>query len=102
MPLDPEFESSIRARVSASPFATWMGLRIVSIDDGESEIAIDLEPHHLNPGGIVHGGIVATILDAAIGLALRTTIGMYSHVTVQLDVHYLAPATQGLLGARGK
>ena len=79
-----------------------MGVRLVSIGDGVSELELVVEPHHLNPGGIVHGGIIATILDAAIGIALRTQLPRsQSHVTVQLDVRYFAPARGGALIARG-
>jgi uncharacterized protein (TIGR00369 family) len=102
VPLDPEFESAIRSRFATSDFARWMGMRLVALDEGTSEIALDLQPHHLNPGGIVHGGIIATALDAAIGLALRTTIGAQGHVTVQLGIQYLSPAKQGTLIARGR
>lgn len=80
-----------------------MGISLVHIDSGSSELRLDLEPHHLNPGGIAHGGVLATLLDASIGLALRTKLGMsFDHVTVDLGVHYLAPARSGALIGRGK
>ncbi len=80
-----------------------MGITLVGIGDGESELRLDLEPHHLNPGGIVHGGVLATLLDACIGLALRTQLGLESeHVTIKLDVNYLAPARAGVLIGHGK
>ena len=101
--MDPELEPLIRQRFGSSHFARWMGFSLSSIGDGESELRLDLEPHHLNPGGIVHGGVLATMLDACIGLALRTKLGMDSnHVTIELGVHYLAPARTGALIGRGK
>jgi acyl-CoA thioesterase len=103
VPLDPELEPLIRQRFGSSQFATWMGMTLSRIDDGESELRLDVQPHHLNPGGIVHGGVLATILDAAIGLALRSKLGMVTeHVTIELDVHYLSPARTGALVARGR
>jgi acyl-CoA thioesterase len=103
MPLDPALEPLIRERFRSSEFARWMGISLVSIDAGESELRLDLERHHLNPGGIVHGGVLATLLDASIGLALRSMIGMTTdHVTIELDVHYLAPARSGYLIGRGR
>ena len=79
-----------------------MGITLVGVGDGESELRLDLEPHHLNPGGIVHGGVLATLLDGCIGLALRSKLGMGSdHVTVDLNVHYLSPARSGALHGRG-
>ena len=80
-----------------------MGITLVGIGDGTSELRLDLEPHHLNPGGIVHSGVLATLLDGCIGLALRTRLGLDSeHVTIDLNVHYLAPARTGSLTGRGK
>ena len=103
MALDPSLEALVRERLRHSSFATWMGIALLGIGDGESELRLDLEPHHLNPGGIVHGGVLATLLDACIGLALRTKLGMETeHVTIQLDVHYLSPARTGALVGRGK
>jgi uncharacterized protein (TIGR00369 family) len=101
--LDQTLESLVRERLRNSAFASWMGITLVGIGDGESELRLDLEPHHLNPGGIVHGGVLATLLDGCIGLALRTKLGLDSeHVTIDLNVHYLAPARAGSLTGRGK
>ena len=103
MPIDPELEPLIRKRFGSSRFATWMGMTLQRIDDGESELRLEVQPHHLNPGGIVHGGVLATVLDACIGLALRSKLGMSTeHVTIELDVHYLSPARTGALVGRGR
>lgn len=102
MPLDPEFAEAIRERIAASDFARWMGNEIVSFGEGECEMRLPLRPHHLNPGGIVHGGVIASLIDSAIGLALRTRLGPGSrHVTLHLDVQYLAMVREGTLTARG-
>jgi len=100
--LDPELERAMRERFGAAAFAKWMGLELGALDEGSSEVLLQLEPHHLNPGGIAHGGIIAGLLDAVIGLAQRTLLGMGSaHVTLELHVNYLRPARPGLLIARG-
>src|SRR6266699_6513879 len=100
--LDPKIESAIRARFADEDFSRWMGLELVSIDDGTSELRLKLEPHHLNPGGIVHGGVVAAMLDVAAGLAHRTKLGPNAtHVTVQLHINYLKAVRSGVVTARG-
>ena len=101
MKLDPNFESAIRSRAGSSPFTRWMGYELVSIDDGSAEIRLPLQEHHFNPGGIAHGGVIASLLDSTIGLALRTKIGEASHVTVQLDIHYISAARAGVLRGIG-
>jgi uncharacterized protein (TIGR00369 family) len=100
--LDAELERAMRERFSNAAFARWMGLELGALDEGSSEILLKLEQHHLNPGGIAHGGVIAGLLDAAIGLAQRSLLGMGStHVTLELHVNYLRPARPGLLVARG-
>lgn len=99
--IDASLERAIRARFTAARFTEWMGIELVSLDHGTSEIRLNLEAHHLNPGGIAHGGVIASMLDIAIGLAHRTQLGMEAtHVTVQLHVNYLRPARAGTLIAR--
>jgi len=100
--LDRDVESAIRARFEAAAFSQWMGLELVRVDDGESEIKMRLEPHHLNPGKIAHGGVVAAMLDIAAGLAHRTKLGPdATHVTIQLHIDYIRAVGSGTIVARG-
>lgn len=101
--LDPALEPAVRKRFGSSKFAQWMGLTLVTLGEGTSEVRLDLEPHHFNPGGIVHGGVIATLLDGCIGLALRTELGMdKDHVTTNLTVQYLSAMRSGALIGRGR
>jgi acyl-CoA thioesterase len=101
--LDPALEPAVRKRFGSSKFAQWMGLSLVGLGEGTSEVRLDLEPHHFNPGGIVHGGVLATLLDGCIGLALRTKLGMEKdHVTIDLNVQYISAMRAGALIGRGK
>ncbi|MGH2785808.1 MAG: PaaI family thioesterase [Actinomycetota bacterium] len=101
--LDPALEPAVRKRFGSSKFAQWMGLSLIGLGDGTSEVRLDLEPHHFNPGGIVHGGVLATLLDGCIGLALRTKLGMdKDHVTIDLNVQYISAMRAGALIGRGK
>ena len=103
MSLDPDVIAAARARFAASEFARWVGLSLEKLDSGYAEVALDLQPHHLNPGGLAHGGIVATLLDISIGIALRTQLPAgWTHVTVHLDVQYLEAANQGRVVAQGR
>jgi uncharacterized protein (TIGR00369 family) len=60
---------------------------------------------HYSPLGTVHGGYAATLLDAAIGLAVQTTLPAGTgYATVDLKVTYLRSMTQdsGPVVATGK
>jgi uncharacterized protein (TIGR00369 family) len=52
---------------------------------------------------LVHGGILATLADTAMGLAVRTVLQPgRRHVTVQLGVEFLSPGRPGKILARGR
>ena len=37
-------------------------------------LALELADHHLNIQGLAHGGVIATLADAAMGLSLRSAL----------------------------
>ena len=89
--LDDRQLEDLVERVRRSPFHHWVGLKVLSVGDGKAEVRMELEPHHFNPQGIVHGGVITAIGDTAIGLALRSQLRAgLTHRTAQLNVHFLA------------
>src|SRR5215469_2877164 len=54
--------------------ARTMGYDIVEAGDGRVVITAVPNETHLNPSGGVHGGLSATLLDSAMGLAIRSTL----------------------------
>ena len=65
--------------------------------DGSCRVILDLMPQHLNRNGVLHGGIVAMLLDVVCG---NTASAYFDHVvhpplvTVSLNTSYVA-ATRG-------
>jgi uncharacterized protein (TIGR00369 family) len=101
--LDERYMEELRERVARSPFHGWVGIRLARVEPGESELTLDLEPHHFNPQKIVHGGIISLMADTAIGVALRSRLrpGL-THRTAQLNVHFLRSADSGRVVAKGR
>jgi uncharacterized protein (TIGR00369 family) len=101
--LDPRHLEELKERVRNSPFHRWAGVELVSVGGGRGELAMQLQDHHFNPQGIVHGGIISAMADTAIGLALRSRLpaGM-THRTAQLNVHFLAKGEGDRLVGRGR
>jgi len=101
--LDDRQLEHLKDRVRDSPFHQWAGLELVSIGEGRAELRMNLEPHHFNPQGIVHGGIITAIADTAIGLALRSQLRAgLTHRTAQLNVHFLAKGEGKVLIGQGR
>ena len=82
-------------------FREHTGLQVDEVADGVGRVVVDTEDHHLNAHGSVHGGVLATMLDAAMGTAVSAT-GRDLPVTVSLTVTYLEPGRPGRLEATAK
>jgi uncharacterized protein (TIGR00369 family) len=84
-------------------FHALIGLRRRAGDDGRAEVTLDATDDHLNPGGTVHGGAIAALVDSAMGLAVDTVTGDERRpVTVEMKVTYLEPGAKGPLTAIGQ
>jgi uncharacterized protein (TIGR00369 family) len=65
--------------------------------------AIVAEARHANRAGIVHGGLLVTLIDHALSAIAWEAAARRPCVTVQLDARFLAPAHPGkLIEARGR
>ncbi|MBP6902831.1 MAG: PaaI family thioesterase [Burkholderiaceae bacterium] len=60
-------------------------------------------PAHLNPLGLVHGGVLTTLIDHALSAIAWQALGRRACVTVQLDTQFLSSGREGqFLEARGR
>ena len=56
----------------SSPYGDFLGIQMLSYGEGLAECSIELQPHHLNTGGRVHGGVLTSLADTAAGVAVRS------------------------------
>jgi len=79
-----------------SGFQTLLGYAIKEWSSGHASMEMVVEPHHMNLGNAVHGGVLATLLDDTMGYA-----GVYHQggvgpaknaITVTMTVSFLRPA----------
>ncbi|MBW3609792.1 MAG: PaaI family thioesterase, partial [Actinobacteria bacterium] len=85
-----------------------MGLRetldieVVDKSNGEARLSMKARDEHLNDGGILHGGAIATLADCAMGSALCSNLDEGQPVTVEAKVNYLEPGTEGVIIATAR
>jgi uncharacterized protein (TIGR00369 family) len=77
-------------------FMDEIGVEVDEAEEGRSRIRFEASDRHLNPAGTVHGGAIATLVDTAMGAAVKTT-GDGSTATIELKVTYLEPAAPGTI-----
>lgn len=82
-------------------FREHTNLQVHELEDGVARVVVDTREHHLNAHGSVHGGLLATMLDAAMGTAVVSSGGELP-VTVSLTVTYLEPGRPGRLEASAR
>jgi len=100
---NPEYIERVNQLANRCPYFELLSMKIVDVGPGFSVLEIDLAQKHLQPFGMVHGGVFSAIIDAAAFWAVYPgiedpTAGM---TTVDLKLNYLAPAASGKLIARG-
>ncbi len=89
--------------VATGGFSERLGARPEAADDGSARISFEATEEHLNPAGTLHGGVLATLVDTAMGAAVRsTTDDSDVPATSQLTVTYLRPGKPGSLAVTAK
>jgi uncharacterized protein (TIGR00369 family) len=99
-----------RSWVEAPPAAphVWSTLGYRGIDQGDGEAVIEWDApadycFHGSSGPIVHGGLVTTLLDTAMGGACHSTLGEgETFLTADLHAEFLRPTRPGTLRAHGR
>jgi uncharacterized protein (TIGR00369 family) len=91
--------------VPPPPWAMTVGMGIDRIERGE--VSFTLEPHesHFNPLGVVHGGVLCTVLDTVAGCAVHSTLEPgWAYTSIDLNVSYLRAVDlrSGLLTFTGR
>jgi len=79
-------------------FAERLGIEVERADDGAARIRFEAREEHLNAAGTLHGGVLATLVDTAMGTAVRSASDDGDvPATSQLTVTYLRPGKPGPL-----
>jgi uncharacterized protein (TIGR00369 family) len=100
---DDTIAGSLRERIAESPLHSGLGLEVTAASIGAVELEMPATTEQLNLLGAVHGGVLATLADTAMGLAIRTEAGEERrHVTIDMDIRFLRAAGTGTLRATGR
>jgi uncharacterized protein (TIGR00369 family) len=74
--------------------AQTLGYDVAEAESGRVVITVNPSDAHLNPYGTVHGGLVATLLDSCMGLAVQSTLEKgLGQTTVEFKVALIRPIT---------
>jgi uncharacterized protein (TIGR00369 family) len=98
-------EAIVDGRLPPPPIAELLGMRLVSVGDGEALFECEPDESVWNPIGSVHGGWLCTLLDSAGGCAIHSTLPAgagYSSVEIKVSFLKALRADAGLIQVTGR
>ena len=84
----------IAGEIEIPPIARTLGFTMTHIEEGRARFEMEADPdRHANPMGTLHGGVLCTIADSAMGMAFASTLARgETFTTLELKINYLRPA----------
>jgi uncharacterized protein (TIGR00369 family) len=95
--LAPQVPDGFEPVLRGSPFVQLIGpIFHKMMDDGRHIVGIRIEERHTNIKGIAHGGMLATLADSALGIAIALeNSDRKAMVTVNLSTDFVEAAYPG-------
>ena len=76
----------------APPIAALLDLRLVDVDVGTVTFSCTPDESAYNPIGLIHGGLVCTLLDSVLGCAVQSTLPAgVGYASIEIKVNYVRP-----------
>lgn len=107
VPTDSAVLRRLRARFfhaeSPLPLGELLNMHAVEIAVGHAVFTLEGGPQHANPMGTIHGGVLTTLADSAMGIAFASTLADgETFTTLELKINFLRPVWSGTLTAVGR
>jgi uncharacterized protein (TIGR00369 family) len=86
-------------------FHSLLGYRQAGWLEGEAVIELDLKPRHLNLGGVIHGGVLTSLLDIAMaqaGTYCPYPGRMRKAITLSLTTTFTGQCSSGTIRVTGR
>ena len=78
------------------PFVDHVGICVEERRDGLSRCTLSVEDLHFNSASIVHGGVLFTLADTAMGAALYPTLATGEGcATIEIKINFFKPVVAG-------
>ncbi len=93
--------SQVREVLGKIHFADLLGVRLSALHRDGLTLECSVRKNLLNSAAVMHGGVAATLADAAAGVALHYLLASHRPVTtVEMKINYFRPVSSGRIFAR--
>lgn len=98
-----EIRERIFGLLNSSPFYRFLWMEVVEAGEGRSRLRLPVKDDHKNLYGIIHGGVIAALLDSSCSIAVGTLMGPdEASVTLDQRINYISNVSKGVLIGEGK
>ena len=89
---------SFEGEQSVGPLGDLLGMATVAREPGKSRMSLAVDPAWHNPNGVLHGGVVYTLIDYSMGGAVQPNLPEgQSCTSIEVKVSYLSAVREGTL-----
>jgi 1,4-dihydroxy-2-naphthoyl-CoA hydrolase len=90
--------------ICKNSFVDHIGIRFTQFDGERISGEIAIAPHHMQPGGVVHGGVYLSIAETVAGAGSQLMVMNEGKTAygVTVNSQHIAPVTSGKITASGK
>lgn len=95
----------LNGKIPPAPIAETLDFHPLDLEPGKVVFEFVPQEFHYNPIGTVHGGVITTLLDTAMGCALQSVLPKgQAYTTLELKVNFIRAVTEksGKLKSTGK
>jgi uncharacterized protein (TIGR00369 family) len=98
-------QAIVDGRIPRPPFAELIDARLASVGEGVAVFEWTADQSTYNPIGMVHGGVLCTLLDSAAGCAVHSLLPAgVGYSSIEIKASFLAPVRvdSGMLDVEGR
>lgn len=100
-----EIDREMEEYFETMPFLQNLGIEEAIVEDGTAEFHVPYDEGITNHT-VVHGGVLATLVDATVAGAIHSdaeaTLDDMEPLTIDMDINYLGPVTEGEIVAESE
>lgn len=86
-----------------APISRLIGLEVQPASGDQAEVFLEVDERMHNPMGFVHGGVIALLADATMGIAFgRTLHDQHGFATIEMKTNFLRPVKKSRLQATAR
>jgi uncharacterized protein (TIGR00369 family) len=102
--LAQNFKRALMEKIKSSqPYWTLLGIEMLDVKKGWAKLQLPFAKELTHPYGIAHGGVIFSLADSAVAMALLGLVEKGKRfTTVEMNINYVSPFREGNITAEAR